>query len=205
MKPRNFSQIFSMLLVVFALHTNAFAQVEKATFHLDNFVCGAECVSTVNHVLKVYDEDITYFEVDAKAKTAVIYPDANQPFDLYEIRKELRNAEQAPKKIDLIVTGEIADYAKVYSGGVVHPRKVLRVKETGQRFVLNEGKHLETLLDSAKAGQPVTVVGRIAGFSEKHLPVLTIDGFTATAENLAKGEKTGEKKIASRKTTEPKA
>ena len=135
----------------------------------------------------------------------VIYPNANQPFDLYEIRKELWNAEQPPKKINLIVTGVITDYAKVYSGGVVHPRKVLRIKETGQRFVLNEGKQLENLLDSVKAGQPITVVGRIVGFSEKHLPVLMIEDFAESTENLAKVEKTGEKKIAARKTTQPEA
>ena len=205
MKTRNFPQILSTLLIIFALHTNAFAQVEKVTFHLDNFYCGYECVNTVNHVLKVYNEEIAYFKIDAKAQTVVIYPNANQPFDLYEIRKELRNAEQPPKKINLIVTGEITDYAKVYSGGVVHPRKVLRIKETGQRFVLNEGKQLENLLDSVKAGQPITVVGRIVGFSEKHLPVLMIEDFAESTENLAKVEKTGEKKIAARKTTRPKA
>ena len=79
---------------------------------------------------------------------------------------------------------------EVYSGGVLNPQKVLHIKETDQRFVLN-GKALENLLSTVKTGESVTVSGTIAGFREKHLPVLVIEDFTPGVRNLAKSERTG--------------
>jgi len=190
MKAKVLALTLNLLLITLALHAPANAQVEKATFHLDAFFCGNECAWAVKRVMSAHDELIAHVDVDKNEKAAFVYPDARVSFDLYQLQKELRNAEQAPKRISVIVTGEVTDYAKVYSGAVLTPQKVLRIKETGQRFVLF-GKHLSNLLDAVETGGSVTVSGTIVGFREKHLPVLVVEDFTPNERNLVKNEETG--------------
>ena len=179
---RSLTTVMSLLLITFAFHTPADAQIEKATLHLDAFLCGNVCVNVIGKTLKVYDEAIEDLSIDAKTGTATIFPNPKEVLDLYEIRKELRNAERAPWKIEIIATGVVVDYTKVYSGGEARPRKALKVNQTGQRFILLEGKQRDMLLDSVKAGQKVTIFGEIPVFNEKSLPVLVIKEFKKATE-----------------------
>jgi len=176
---------FSLLLIA----TASFAQIEKATLHLDAFLCGNTCVNVINHTLSVYDEEIEDFSIDKKTRTVTVFPNPKTTLDLYEIRKELRNAQRTPWKIEIVATGVVVDYQKIYSGGEVRPRKALKIKETGQRFILLEGKGRDMLLDAVKAGQRVTIFGEIPAFNEKNLPVLVIKDFVVQNEKRADAKK----------------
>ena len=122
--------------------------------------------------------------IDYKKRQAVLFPNPDKRLDLYDIRKELANAEHAPWKIEVTVTGEVVDYTKVYSGGHSHPRKAVKVKETGQQFILKEGEHLDKLL---KAGHKnVKISGEVPAFLERSLPLLVIREFKAAPEKNAK-------------------
>ena len=177
MFQRGLTLTLSLLLITFALHLSADAQIEKVTLHLDAFLCGNVCVNVIDRTLKVYDEAIEGLIIDSKTGTATIFPNPKEVLDLYDIRQELRNAERAPWKIEVIATGDVVDHQKTYSGGEIRPRKALKIKETDQRFILLEGKQRDMLLDSVKAGEKVTIFGEIPVFNEKSLPVLVIKEF----------------------------
>ena len=82
----------SLLLTAFVFHTPADAQIEKVTLHLDAFLCGNECANDVQSVMRVYKEEIEDFNMDHKKRQVTLFPNPQKRLDLYDIRKELRNA-----------------------------------------------------------------------------------------------------------------
>ncbi len=180
MFQRSLILTMSLLLITFAFHTVADAQIEKVTFHVDAFLCGNVCTTQIQSVMKAYGKDIEDLDIDYKNGQVTIFPKPKKVLDLYELRRELRNAEHAPWKIEITVTGEVTDYTKVYSGGHTHPRKALKVKETGQQFILKEGKQLDKLLEAGH--EKVTISGEVPALLEKGLALLVIKAFKEAKE-----------------------
>ena len=180
MFQRSLMLTMSLLLMTFAFHTVADAQIEKVTFHVDAFLCGNVCTTQIQSVMKAYGKDIEDLDIDYKNGQATIFPKPKKVLDLYELRRELRNAEHAPWKIEITVTGEVTDYTKVYSGGHTHPRKALKVLETGQQFILKEGKQLDKLLEAGH--KKVTISGEVPALLEKGLALLVIKAFKEAKE-----------------------
>ena len=189
MFKRGLTIAMSLWLTAFAFYTPAEAQIEKVRLHLDAFLCGNVCANEVRSVTNFYKEEIEDVNINHKKHQVTLFPNPEKRLDLYDIRKELRNAGRIPWKIEVTVTGEVVDYTKTYSGGHLHPRRALKVKETGQQFLLIEGEQLDKLLVFVKEGhEKVTISGEIPAFDEKYLPVLVIKAFKATKKD---GKKTG--------------
>ncbi len=180
MFQRSLILTLSLLLITFALNIPANAQIEKVTLHLDAFLCGNVCTTQIQSVMKAYGKDIKDLDIDYKNGQATIFPNPKKVLDLYELRRELQNAGHAPWKIEITVTGEVTDYTKVYSGGHNHPRKALKVKETGQQFILKEGKQLDKLLNAGH--KKVTISGEVPALLEKGLALVAIKAFKEAKE-----------------------
>ena len=180
MFQRGLTLTLSLLLITFALHLSADAQVEKVTLHLDAWLCDNVCTNSIKSILKFYDSEIEDMDLDYKKRQVTIFPNPKKRLDLYDIRKELRNAEHAPWKIEVTVTGVVVDLSKVYSGGHTHPRKALKIKETGEQFILKEGEQLDKLLNAGH--KKVTISGEVPTFTEKYLPLLVIKAFSEAKE-----------------------
>jgi len=155
---------------------------------LDAFLCGNICVNAIGKALRPFDEEIEDKSIDPKTHTLTIYPSGKKPLDLYEIRQELRNAERIPWKIEIIVTGKVIDYQKIYSGGEMRPRKALKIEATDQQFILIEGTQRDMLLEAVTERQEVTIFGEIPAFNEKSRPVLVIKDFKVVKEKKSKAE-----------------
>ena len=170
----------SLLLITSVFTISANAQIEKVVLHLDAFLCDSTCANSINLAMKYYKAEIKDLDINYEKRQATIIPNPKKRLDLYDIRKELRNAEHAPWKIEVTITGEVVDINKVYSGGHSHSRKALKIKGTNQQFILKEGKELDELL---KAGhKKVTISGEIPAFTEKYLPLLVIKAFKEAKE-----------------------
>ena len=192
MFKRSLTITMSVLLITFAFNLSANAQIEKVTLHLDAFLCDGFCANNIESALKLQaseNEDTEFdMEVDYTKGQATLFPSPKKRLDLYDIRKELRNAEHAPWKIEVTATGEVVDITKVYSGGHTHPRKALKIKETGQQFILKEGEELDKLLNAGH--EKVTIEGKVPSFLERYQPLLVIKAFKAAKEHneVAKGK-----------------
>ena len=184
MFQRSLTLTLSLLLITFAFNISANAQIEKVILHLDAFLCDNLCTKNIESALKLQasETEDTEFDVaiDSKKRQAVLFPNPKKRLDLYDIRKELRNAEHAPWKIEVTVTGEVVDLSKVYSGGHTHPRKALKITETGQQFILKEGEELDKLL--AAGHKKVTISGEVPTFLERYQPLLVIKAFNKAKE-----------------------
>ena len=182
MSKRSLTLAMALLFMAVVFHMPAAAQIDKVTMHLDAFLCDSVCVNVIGRALTTFSAEIEDQSIDYKTKTLTIFPNPEKSLDVYDIRQELGNAERPPWRIEIVLTGEVVDYTKTYSGGMVRPRKALKVKKTGQRFILKEGKQRDMLLDAVKAGREVTVFGEIPAFIEKNLPLLVIKEFTVAKE-----------------------
>ena len=105
----HFTIAMSLLLITFALHTPANAEIKEATLYVSTFFCGNECVWKIKSIMNFYDEEIADININREERKVTVFPTHKKPLDLYELRKELRNAGYAPWKIEVVVTGEVTD------------------------------------------------------------------------------------------------
>lgn len=169
---KNLITAMSLLLITFALHTPVNAEIKEATLHVRTFYCGNECAWKIKSIMDFYDDEIADININREERKVTVFPTHKKPLDLYELRKELRNAGYAPWKIEVVVTGEVTDFFKVYSGGELHARSTIRIEETGERFILKEGVQLDKIRNLGN--EKVTVTGVVPAFIEKYLPLLVI-------------------------------
>lgn len=205
MTSRRFTLTLSLLILVVASSTIADAQIKQVTFSFDAF-CGNECFRHAKKTIDFYyksqatrpyitaDEDRASITIDHDNHQLTLFPPSETHLDLYDLRQELRNTERGAmrnrigtlklREIDVTVAGEVVDYIKTYSGGIIKPQKALKVHGTNQLFLLHADKHLQALIEEGY--EQVTVSGKLNAFQEKHLPVLVIEAFYPAEPELVK-------------------
>lgn len=195
MLKRSLNIAVSLLLITLTFHPVADAEIGYVRLHLNAFLCGSHCVNEISHALKAFNDEFQTTNIDRENRSVTILPKPKTYFHLYDIRQELQNAGRPPWKIEVVVTGEVVDYNKTYSGGHSHPRKAVKVttgkrKESQLLFILMEDDERDKLLDFVAAGhKEVRIAGEIPVFEEKNLPVLIVKNFVDAKAEKKKANK----------------
>ena len=172
--------VLSGLLLGALVSTAARAQVKRLDMQLDGF-CTVECRNDIRHALYPFQDEYEELTITPEKHRVTFVPKSNARVQLWDIIRQLRNAERIPVRTTVLAAGHIEDYlVSLAPRERLFMRKVLFVAENGLRFMLNERDGFaEAVAASASGTKPVTVFGEVIAWDEYHLPILVVKAVKA--------------------------
>lgn len=159
------------------------AQIRQITMVLDGF-CTTECRRDIEHALYPFAEDMESLDVDYATSRVTIVPKEDARVQLWDIVRELQNADRVPVRTTVLMDASVEDYAIALAPRArVFIRKVLSVPSHASRFVMSRTGELDATVAAAAIGSgTVSVFGEVPAFDTKSLPILIVRKVKAAGE-----------------------
>jgi hypothetical protein len=150
---------------------------------LDGY-CTTECRRDIEHALYPFEEEMESLDVDYATSRVTIVPKEDARVQLWDIVRELRNADRIPVRTTVLMDAHVEDYAVALAPRArVFTRKALWTPSHGSRFVMSRTGELEaTVSAAAMGGGKVSVFGEVPAFDTKALPIFIVRRVKAAGE-----------------------
>jgi hypothetical protein len=151
------------------------AQIRQITMVLDGY-CTVECKRDIEHALSPFAEEMESLDIDYETSQVTFVPKEDARVQLWDIVRQLRNADRPPVRTMVLMDASVEDYSVVLAPrSRIYTRKALWTQSHGLRFVMSRTGALdETVNVAAQSNGEVSVFGEVVAFDTKTLPIFIV-------------------------------
>ena len=168
---------------------SAAARIHSVTMVLDGF-CTVGCRRDIEHALHPFTDEMESLNVDYETSQVTFVPKEDARVQLWDIVRQLRNAERPPIRTLVLMDARVEDYSVALAPRArMYTRKALWSESHGARFVMSRTGALEETVDAAAQGNgEVSVFGEVVAYDTKTLPIFIVRKVKAAGEEWDEAE-----------------